>query len=649
MELPHPSALFSGSHLDVPFVVLSLAYVATCFIHLGLCASDYLCPTVATLTRARSSARSRGILAAVLLAWCNSSPDLVTNFMSWTSSHTPALSVGEVLGSSGFILCVVQGALFVVMGPVRPRLDANHARHIFQDLSFVLVAVLTMLYVSLRNEITLLNCALMLALYAGYIASKTSATTESPGEEPSLELSETNDYDPAPKFSVLSALDYTALYAVMQQSSPLGDDAITMQTLDSRGLDAQFVAPRPLTVPTTQNFNNSLNNDRPVVHSSPSAFAPYHDDNEDLPDAINDVELPIAYEHTLHSRLLRLKNGALFVLAPQLLNFTTKSVPARLLAITMVPSTIILRLTCPQFQDLLQRSEDPGDKAVLEPKNLILMLTHSVCAPGCALMLLAILLNSHIAWPYILVSVVAATSLLTSTIAFRWQILQVNRFSLNDTEIHDDRAAMRLDVLERYVMTLFNAVGIINCVLWIAVFANALIEVMIIYQRLTNISEAVLGLTIFSWGNSVSDLVSNVAMCKLHLKIDSPPNQDERAQLASRYFFIALSACLGGILLNILIGVGLSGFTSMLINANGVNSNKFWLFRSVSLKTTSIDYKFVISAVFILVQDVLLLVVFSGIPVVTDFVTQYSKYVGIFLCFWWGLATLTNVIIETAA
>ncbi|SCU89574.1 LAFA_0E19218g1_1 [Lachancea sp. 'fantastica'] len=665
--LLHPTKLFASSSLDVQFVVLSLAYVVFCFILLGVCASDYLCPTVSTITGAQSSTatRSRGVLAAVLLAWCNSSPDLITNFMSWTSSNAPALSVGEVLGSCGFILCVVQGALFIVMSPLGTQLEPNHALHLRHDLAFVLAAAAMMLYVSFRNEVTLLNCLAMLGLYSGYIASKTWGCSDS--NELSLELSaqapvsgSNNELEPSTlKFSVLSALDYTALYAAMQQpKGPLTDDldAITLQTLEAHHSDAQYVAPRSLSEPPNGSPHLAKNADlnTVVAHSSPSTFERYRD-NEDMAPANdayyddNDVS-PIAYSDTLRSRLLRLREGALFLFAPQLLNFRALPMYSKVLAIAMVPLTVNLRLTCPQFDVLLRRSTVSANRTILEPKTLALLLAHSVCVPACTLLLVGVLVDSQIPWWSILVCGLVTTGLLSSTIMFRWQVAQVNRFSLHDTELHDSRAAYKLGVLEQYFVTVLNSLGIINCVLWIAVFANALVEVMVTYQHLTNISEGVLGLTIFSWGNSVSDLVSNVAMCKLHLKMGSQ-SRDEQVQLASRYFFIALSACLGGILLNILIGVGLSGFISMSMNANGngMDSTKIWLFRSVSIQSHAPDYKFIISSAFILVQNVVLLVVFSGADVVSKWVTRYSRYVGIMFCSWWGLATLVSVIIEVTA
>lgn len=56
-----------------------------------------------------------------------------------------------------------------------------------------------------------------------------------------------------------------------------------------------------------------------------------------------------------------------------------------------------------------------------------------------------------------------------------------------------------------------------------------------------NLSDAILGLTIFAIGNSLGDLVANVTVARMG------------------YPLMALSACFGGPMLNILLGIGLSG------------------------------------------------------------------------------------------
>ncbi|CAI4398170.1 CIC_collapsed_G0027340.mRNA.1.CDS.1 [Saccharomyces cerevisiae] len=58
---------------------------------------------------------------AVLLSWCNSSPDLFSNLMSWatstreTRSTSVSLSIGEVLLALAALSCALWRAPFIIM------------------------------------------------------------------------------------------------------------------------------------------------------------------------------------------------------------------------------------------------------------------------------------------------------------------------------------------------------------------------------------------------------------------------------------------------------------------------------------------------------------------------------------------------------
>ncbi|KAG0673075.1 hypothetical protein C6P41_003102, partial [Kluyveromyces marxianus] len=107
-----------------------------------------------------------------------------------------------------------------------------------------------------------------------------------------------------------------------------------------------------------------------------------------------------------------------------------------------------------------------------------------------------------------------------------------------------------------------NSIGIINSILCISLLANILIEIIELYQKLTGISKSLLGMTLFAWGNSISDLMSNLAMSQLYQKLPTPESQ--KSAIATRFLSISLSACIGGVLLNTTIGIGLSSLIAMI-------------------------------------------------------------------------------------
>ncbi|KAK4696607.1 solute carrier family 24 (sodium/potassium/calcium exchanger), member 6, partial [Lecanoromycetidae sp. Uapishka_2] len=83
--------------------------------------------------------------------------------------------------------------------------------------------------------------------------------------------------------------------------------------------------------------------------------------------------------------------------------------------------------------------------------------------------------------------------------------------------------------------------GFIVSIAWISTIANEVVGVLKAFGVILGISDAILGLTVFAVGNSLGDLVADITVARLG------------------YPVMALSACFGGPMLNILLGIGLSG------------------------------------------------------------------------------------------
>ncbi|KAG0338543.1 hypothetical protein BG000_003793 [Podila horticola] len=84
-------------------------------------------------------------------------------------------------------------------------------------------------------------------------------------------------------------------------------------------------------------------------------------------------------------------------------------------------------------------------------------------------------------------------------------------------------------------------VGFMVAITWIFLVANEVVGVLQAFGLIFGVSDAILGLTIFAMGNSLGDLVANITIAKMGF-----PR-------------MAFSACFGGPLLNMLLGVGISG------------------------------------------------------------------------------------------
>jgi len=87
---------------------------------------------------------------------------------------------------------------------------------------------------------------------------------------------------------------------------------------------------------------------------------------------------------------------------------------------------------------------------------------------------------------------------------------------------------------------LFSFGTFLVSVVWIDMIANEILAVLFTFGVVFQLSDAILGLTILAWGNSIGDFVADVAMAK---------------QNAPRMGF---SACYGAPLLNTLLGLGIA-------------------------------------------------------------------------------------------
>ncbi|KAF7327614.1 hypothetical protein MKEN_00340600 [Mycena kentingensis (nom. inval.)] len=84
------------------------------------------------------------------------------------------------------------------------------------------------------------------------------------------------------------------------------------------------------------------------------------------------------------------------------------------------------------------------------------------------------------------------------------------------------------------------SMGFFVAVVWIMAIADEVVKVLQTFGFIFGLSDAIIGLTIFAIGNSLADLVANMTVA-----VFAP--------------IMGFSACFGGPMLNILLGVGLSG------------------------------------------------------------------------------------------
>uniref|UniRef100_A0A6I8QFA9 Solute carrier family 8 (sodium/lithium/calcium exchanger), member B1 n=1 Tax=Xenopus tropicalis TaxID=8364 RepID=A0A6I8QFA9_XENTR len=92
---------------------------------------------------------------------------------------------------------------------------------------------------------------------------------------------------------------------------------------------------------------------------------------------------------------------------------------------------------------------------------------------------------------------------------------------------------------------LFSFLGFVASALWISAAATEIVNLLRTFGVIFRLSNTVLGLTLLAWGNSIGDFVSDITLAR------------------QGYPRMAFSACFGGIIFNVLIGVGLGCLLQM--------------------------------------------------------------------------------------
>ncbi|KAL3244898.1 hypothetical protein MRX96_018487 [Rhipicephalus microplus] len=102
----------------------------------------------------------------------------------------------------------------------------------------------------------------------------------------------------------------------------------------------------------------------------------------------------------------------------------------------------------------------------------------------------------------------------------------------------------------------FGYVGFLVAVAWIYLLANEVLSLLKTFGIVVGLSDAFLGMTVLAWGNSIGDYISNLSVAR------------------QGYPRMAISACYGGPLLNLLLGFGIP-YTLKLAQSGGVMSLKW--------------------------------------------------------------------------
>ncbi|KAL8713528.1 MAG: hypothetical protein Q9220_002390 [cf. Caloplaca sp. 1 TL-2023] len=164
--------------------------------------------------------------------------------------------------------------------------------------------------------------------------------------------------------------------------------------------------------------------------------------------------------------------------------------------------------------------------------------------------------------------------------------------------------------------------GFVVSIAWISTIANEVVGVLKAFGVILGMSDAILGLTIFAVGNSLGDLVADITVARLGFPV------------------MALSACFGGPMLNILLGIGLSGLYMTI--RDGQHKHDKHPSRPIHYK----PYQIEVSPTLV-ISGISLVVTLLGLLVIVPLNKwTIDRKVGWALIALWSASTIGNVVVE---
>lgn len=161
LSLAHLQGYFCASPSARPAVFIGLlAWLALLFSTLGIGASDFFCPNLATI--ATVLGLDENVAGVTFLAVGNGSPDVFSTF-SAMKAKAGSLAIGELLGAASFIVSVVVGSMCIIK-PFHVNRGA-----FLRDVGFFTVAVALLLIILHDEKIHAWEAAMLVALYVIYV------------------------------------------------------------------------------------------------------------------------------------------------------------------------------------------------------------------------------------------------------------------------------------------------------------------------------------------------------------------------------------------------------------------------------------------------------------------------------------------------
>ncbi|KAI9012384.1 Sodium/calcium exchanger protein-domain-containing protein [Hyaloraphidium curvatum] len=519
------------------FVAISLLTVAmvVLFAVFATTASQFFVPNINGITTTLGI--SETVAGVTFAAFGNGAPDIFSSLAAFANSESGGLAFGELLGAAMFILTVVMGAVAFICPFSVSRFP------LFRDVAFFVGALVIILAMLADKSVTLAESIVLVVYYFIYV-SVVVFSHALPNVFKRFESRVHLVENPI--------LGETGL-ASPTEGPRLGHSGTWWSSPQILADGANEPVP-----PATAEMSTAMDLQRSLIRPS-LGMAGYV---SSLPIVADSVALAEDGD-TSEYPSLGVSHKTVDLLFPWARNFASLSLFRKAIGIVSSPVWVALRLTVPVVDQATMDSagladpwSDGGHLAVNEDQHPIAEDDDVAALPSSPSdgrpLVWRMVTRGPLRWHRWLSAI--NVLLFPSIVTFGISGLGA---SVGSSNLPAGVLSALLGLLASAAFVavtrndrpprwygLLAFVGFSAGILWIYLIANQLVGLLQTMGLIFGVSEALMGLTIFAWGNSMGDLMTDISLAKMG------------------YAELAMGACYGSPMLNIVLGVGLGGLVS---------------------------------------------------------------------------------------
>lgn len=501
------------------------------FVGLAVCADDYFCPSLVVISK--TLRLSPNVAGVTFLAFGNGAPDFFSAITALSGEDADSeLGIGGLFGAGMFVTSVVVGAICLV----KPFKASE--RPFLRDIIFYLSAVYWGFFMLWKEKVYLAEAIGYIVVYVFYVCvviisgsiyrRQKAKETEKVKAHP-LSIKKTVEGEENPAFMASTEYIERTQPTLTQSISVIsGDNSICAEINDEdssiSSSDSRFNTSEDNTATSNDSNVLSLRTQESIVsNSSTGALVsdPFQR-NGINPNPLGEVTNEKEEENTEEEEELPMWKIFVYGINPiNVEEWPDMRFYAKFYEIFKCPLVFVISLTCP-----VVNYEDEELHNWNKPLNLL----HCFVGLPMAWLMIGMIdvkMGALPVWAFLII-VGAGLALLV--------------FFTSENRKKPKYHAV------------FGYIGFLVSLVWIYVIAGEIVGLLQAFGVVMNISNAILGLTLLAWGNSIGDLIADTVMAR---------------QGFSRMGF---AACFGAPLFNLTLGFGL-GMTIKMVNEGTTESD----------------------------------------------------------------------------